>query len=121
MKAQGAPVGDDEREPLAGKRGEDGEDAEVPDLSGVHVGKAGGALREKKRCKHAESADCAVGRDEYGADVKENWVHVERIAELAGLAVLAELVVVKRALVVSHPTRGEAARWMGHPADLLAR
>jgi len=79
MQAKGTPVGDDERKALAGERGKDGEDAEIPNMRRIHAGWTGSSLREEESRKNAESADGSIGRDENGADVKEYGMHVRRI------------------------------------------
>src|ERR1019366_1032247 len=79
MQAQGAPIGEDEHEALARNCGEDGEDAEIPDVGGIYAGRAGGTLGEKQGGEHTKGSCGAVGRNEDGTDVEKNWMHVKRI------------------------------------------
>ncbi len=75
MQTQRAPVHDDEQQPRRGQRRKQTQNAEIPHLARVHSGHARGTQREPQRQQHAQRGDRAVGRNENGPDVKEDWMH----------------------------------------------
>ncbi len=77
MRAQGAPIGGDQKQPHGRQRRKKAQDAEIPELGRVHAHDARSALCEEERQQHAQRSDGAVGRDEKCADVKENRMHLK--------------------------------------------
>ena len=79
MQAQRAPVHDDEQQPRRGQRRKQAQNAEIPHLARVEIGVAARharrALRKPQRQQHAQRGHRAIGRDDKGADVKEDWMH----------------------------------------------
>ena len=78
VAAQHAPVGGDKQKPRADERGEEHEDAKIPDAIGIDADVSRDAERQHQREQQAESGNCAVGRDHQRADVEEDWMHLEQ-------------------------------------------
>lgn len=78
MLAKVAHVYGDEQQPLRQQGSEQRNDAEVPDLAGVQAGAVRGALRDEQPRQHSERSNCAVGRNDKSANVKEDRMHLSK-------------------------------------------
>ena len=76
--AQYCPVENDEQETRTNERGEEHEDAEIPDFIGIDLEPARGVKREHECKQHSQCGSCTVGRDDERADVEENRMHLSK-------------------------------------------
>jgi hypothetical protein len=78
VAAQVLEVDDNEENALRQQPGKNGDDAEAPNVGGIYLDLARCALRKKKSEYHTKRAYCAEGRNEDGADVKEDGMHCKQ-------------------------------------------
>ena len=75
MVTQILQIEDDQQQALRNESRKQRHDAEIPHVPGVEAGNPRGSLSQKKRKQDANGSQCAVGRNEDCADVKEDWMH----------------------------------------------
>ena len=78
MMAQHRPVRNNEQKSRTGKRSEEHEDAEVPDLIGIDAKFARDMEGEHECEKHSNCGGCAVRRNDKRTDMKENGMHLSK-------------------------------------------
>ena len=76
MMRENGPVHDDQQQPRTDQSGKHGNDAEIPYMAGRQTCGARGMLRQQKSRHHAQCCYCAIRRDQDGADLKKNGMHL---------------------------------------------
>ena len=64
--------------------------AQVPNLPGVQPRNARRSLRQKQRQQNAHRGQRAIRRNQYCADVEENWMHLSKNKAFASQALRAK-------------------------------
>ena len=77
MLTQKGSVGNHEQQARSGESREESDNAEIPDLIGIEAESTRGVECDCERNQDAKRGKRAVGGDDEGSDVEENWMHSE--------------------------------------------